>query len=206
MYVHTARCTIDNGSPGRSFTDGIELAESIESQIAIPITLWSAPFAAGGTELVWSARLQNLVQMDALQAALCSDHIEDDSCGPPVRFPAPRLEALLEIVSGVPVGPPAPFVTARIAYAASDDANEAIAWGSSLAEQKRQALNTSVMFGVNVFGDDGRLVWVVSHPDAHTVETAGRMLAEDPTIKALMDEGRHLLQPRRRRHFLRRLN
>lgn len=206
MYVHTARCTIDNGSPDRSFTDGLELAEQVENLVAIPITLWSAPFASSGTQLLWSARLQNLVQLDALQAALCSDYREDDKYRPAVQFPAPRLEALLEIVSGVPVGPPAPFVTARIAYAASDDASEAIAWGSNLAEQKRMTLNAPVMFGVNMFGDDGRLVWVVSHSDAHAVETAGRMLTADPTINALMDEGRHLLQTRRRRHYLRRLN
>ncbi len=206
MYVHTARCTVDNGSPNRSFTDGLELAECIESRVAIPITLWSAPFATSGTELVWSARLQNLVQMDALQAALCSDYRKDDRHRPAVQFPAPRVEALLEIVSGAPAGPPAPFVTAQIAYATGDDANAAIEWGSNLAEQQRQTLNSPVMFGVNVFGDDGRLVWVISHPDAHTLETAGRMLTADPTINALMDEGRHFLQPRRRRHYLRRLN
>ena len=206
MYVHTARCTIDNASKDRSFTDGLELAEQIENLVAIPITLWSVPFAASGTQLLWSARLQNLVQMDALQTALCSDYRDDDPDRPSVQFPAPRVEALLEIISGEPQGPPAPFVTARVVYATAEAANEAIEWGSNLAEQKRQVLDMPVMFGNNVFGDDGRLVWVVSHPDAHTVETAGRMLTTDPTIKALMDEGRHLLQPRRRRHYLRRLN
>ncbi|NNF53667.1 MAG: hypothetical protein HKN03_04400 [Acidimicrobiales bacterium] len=206
MYVHTARCAIDNGRPDRSFTDGLELAERIEVSVAIPITLWSAPFASTGTELVWSARIQNLVQMDLLQAALYSDYRENDRFRPAVQFPAPRVEALLEIISGVPVGPPAPFVTARIAYAAGDDASDAIAWGTNLAEEQRRTLKSPVMFGINVFGDDGRLAWVVSHPDAHTVETAGRMLKADPTIKALMDEGRHLLQPRRRQHYLRRLN
>lgn len=206
MYVHTARCTIDNGSPNRSFTDGLELAEQIETRVAIPITLWSAPFAASGTQFVWSARLQNLVQMDALQSALCSDYREDDPDRSTVQFPAPRVEALLEIVSGEPLEPPAPFVTARVSYATGGDASEAIAWGSNLAEQKRRILDAHVMFGVSVFGDDGRLVWVVSHPDAHTVETAGRMLQADPTIKALMTEGQHLLQTRRRRYYLRRLN
>jgi hypothetical protein len=206
VYVHTARCTIDNGSPDRSLTDGLELAEQIENLVAIPITLWSAPFAASGTQLVWSARIQNLVQMDALQAALCSFYRENAPDGSLVQFPALRVEALLEIVSGEPQGPPAPFVTARVAYATADAADEAIAWGSNLAEQERQTLDACVMFGVNVFGDDGRLVWVVSHPDAHTVETAGRMLKTDPTIKALMDEGRHLLQTRRRWHYMRRLN
>lgn len=48
MYVHTTRCKIDDRSPNHSFTDGLELAEDIESLIAISITLWSAPPAFAG--------------------------------------------------------------------------------------------------------------------------------------------------------------
>jgi hypothetical protein len=143
--------------------------------------------------LAYTTLLQSLAELDAADSCLLADEeylslvaeFQPFVAGPPVD----RALEVLHNAGGeyrrADVGAVANVVMAQVANARF---GAAIKWSVEMADLVADITGHPGMFGRELAGDFGTVVWIATMPDMASLDTANEALAKDPRYLAKLDE------------------
>jgi hypothetical protein len=160
-----------------------DIRQYVSEKSSREVALWSVMFGAPLGTMVYSARVDGVADLHAIEATLLSDpdyHAKLEtgrvfSGGPPVDQISTPIYG--ELGDPPPVGSMAVVTTATIANGAY---GEAIAWGVEMAQYVEGVTGLRSTFLVDDYGPFGQVRWIGVAPDAASADAAGQKLNADP--------------------------
>lgn len=171
LYQRMLRVT---GGPA-ALAWAMEVTAGVNKHATAPVSLWAGAFGAPAGTIAWSAPLEHLSQVDALNAAMAADADLSSTVSKAAQFVADvepdRLLALAhgEITDSAPVGS---YVGAVRAMAAPGKWVAAGAWAVHIAGVYSEVTGLDVVVASTVAGPMGEITWLVRHADSSSVEAA----------------------------------
>lgn len=164
------------GDPAAYMSYATEMRSYVSGKIGQEVSLWAAAFGAPRGALVYSARVDGLAGVEAMNAKLAGDaDYLAKVAGAASMTAAPAEDSLARPLHGEagdppPVGSVATVTTAVIgngAYA------EAIGWGIEMAQLVESIAGVPTMFLMNSFGTFGQVTWISIAPNGAAASAAG---------------------------------
>ncbi len=152
-----------------------EVTAGVNKHAATEVSLWVGSFGAPAGTIAWSTPLENLGQVDDLNAAMASDADLAAKVSESPKYVADvdpdRLLRLVhgEITDSAPVGS---YVGAVRAVAAPGKWVAAGAWAVHIAGVYSEVTGLDVVVASTVAGPMGEMSWLVRHQDASSIEAA----------------------------------
>lgn len=192
MHMFSRRVVM-SGLPADYLAYATDMRSFVSQKTGTEVSLWAMGFGAPAGTMVFSARVEGVAGVQAIQAKLADDaEYAAKLAAGAAMIAAPSEDSLAQPIHGEvseapPVGSVATVTSATIAngaYAA------AIGWGVEMAQLAEKVTSMPTMFLMNSFGTFGQVTWISIAPDAASADTAGDTMNSDPDYMArLADVG-----------------
>jgi hypothetical protein len=152
-----------------------EVTAGVNKHAVSEVSLWSAAFGAPVGTIAWSAAVESLGQIDALNAAMAADADLAALVGKGAEFVAEaepdRLLAIVhgEITDSAPVGS---YIGAVRATAAPGQWVGAGAWAAHIADVYSEVTGLNAIVTSTAAGPMGEMSWLVRHENSASIEAA----------------------------------
>jgi hypothetical protein len=193
MYLFS-RQAILTGGERRPLGWAVEITGYINDHSDHDVSLWQAQFGLPVGTVAWSTWAESHESLMTGFAGLIEDdgyhtHVEKG-----VEFVAgPPEDSLRQVVHGEPAAerPPIGSVTTIVtATMAGGKYNDAVAWGTDMAQLVQEVTQLPSMFLIDAYGTFGQVTWLTGAPDLATADTAANALNfHDKYLKSLGDVG-----------------
>lgn len=164
------------GAPAAYMAYATEMRTFVSGKVGQEIALWSVVFGAPRGAMTYTARVEGVAGVQALNATLAGDaeYIAKLATGATMGG-GPAEDTLLQPLHGElgdppPVGSVATVTTAVVGNGAYADA---IGWGIEMAQMVESISGTPTMFGMSAFGTFGQVAWINVAADAAAADAAG---------------------------------
>ena len=196
MYIFTRARTIESGRTQEALAGAAELAAKVTEAVDLSVSAWSQQYAPTGPAIMWTTRLDHLEEYDrATEEMFASSEILDTAAELEESLTGPIVDHMIEVVGGELPTTAAPFVASVQATAVNGHMRAAMHWGADVAERYSTSMNVPTVFGRELFGYYGSLVWASYFDDVRAYEAVQAKLAADEMLQAVMDEGAHNCLP-----------
>jgi hypothetical protein len=172
-----SRSVLLTGAPAEYMTYAADMRSYVSDKLGQEIALWSVAFGAPRGTVTYTARVDGLAGVHAMNTTLLGDADYMAKLGAGAAMGGGMAEdTLLQPLHGEmgdppPVGSVATVTTAVINNGAY---GEAVAWGVGVAELAESITGTPSVFGMSAFGTFGQLVWINVSADAAAADAAGQ--------------------------------
>ncbi len=171
-----SRNVMMTGAPTAYMAFATEMRAYVSDKLGQEIALWSVGFGAPRGALTYTARVDGLAGVHAMNATLMgdADYLAKLAMGAAMGG-GPAEDSLMQPLYGEmgdppPVGSVATVTTAVIGNGAYADA---IGWGVEMAQLVESISGTPMIFGMSAFGTFGQVVWISVAADAAAADAAG---------------------------------
>ena len=164
------------GAPTAYMAYATEMREYVSNKLGQDVGLWAAAFGAPRGAMSYTARVEGIAGVQAMNAQLIgdADYMSKLAAGAALGG-GPAQDNLLQLLHGevgesAPVGSVATVTTAVVANGAYA---EAVAWGIEMAQLVETVAGTPTMFGMSAFGTFGQVTWINVAADGAAADAAG---------------------------------
>jgi hypothetical protein len=171
-----SRNVMMTGAPATYMAFATEMRAYVSDKLGQEIALWSVGFGAPRGAMTYTARVDGLAGVQAMNATLMgdADYIAKLATGAAMGG-GPAEDSLMQPLHGElgdppPVGSVATVTTAVIGNGAYADA---IGWGIEMAQLVESISGTPTIFAMSAFGAFGQVVWINVAADAAAADAAG---------------------------------
>jgi hypothetical protein len=178
-----SRTVMLTGAPTAYMAYATEMRSYVSEQLGQEIALWSVSFGAPRGTMTYTARVDGLAGVQAMNAKLLgnAEYMSKLETGATLGGGAAN-DSLMQPIHGEmgdhpPVGSVATVTTAVIANGAY---GEAIGWGVEMAQLVERIAGTPTVFGMSAFGTFGQVTWINVSADAAAADTSGNTVNADP--------------------------
>lgn len=172
-----------SGPPAEIIAFSTDMAGHVSATTGVEVGLWNVQFGAPFGTVVYSARVEGLVELASMTAALMADTEYHALLARGADYiAAPGEDALATPLHGGDgdVPPVGTVITSTRAVVAGGQYAEAAAWGVDIAIHSEKVTGYPVGFYMDAFGTFGGVAWLSGAPDPGAAETAGDALNADP--------------------------
>ncbi len=196
MYIFTRVRNIEGGRYQEALAGAVELAAKVNETVDLTVSTWSQQYAPTGPAIVWTTRLDHLQEYEtATEQMFASSEILDMAAELEESLSGPVVDHMIEIVAGELPTTATPFVASVQATAVNGHLRAAMHWGADLAQRYSASMDVPTVFGRDLFGSYGSVIWASYFDDVSGYQTVQGKLAVDEMLQAVMDEGAHNCQP-----------
>lgn len=171
-----SRSVMLTGDPTTYMAYATEMRSFASEQLGQEIALWSVAFGAPRGTMTYTARVDGLAGVQAMNAQLLgnAEYMSKLATGATLGGGAAN-DNLMQPIHGdlgdhPPVGSVATVTTAVIANGAYA---EAIGWGVEMAQLVENIAGTPTVFGMSAFGTFGQVTWINVSADAAAADASG---------------------------------
>ena len=172
-----SRNVLLTGAPTAYMSYATEMRSYASDKLGQEIALWSVGFGAPRGSMTFTARVDGLAGVHAMNATLLSDadYMAKLATGATMGG-GPAEDSLMQPLHGEmgdppPVGSVATVTTAIVGNGAYADA---IGWGIEMAQLVETITGTPTIFGMSAFGTFGQVAWINVSADAAAADAAGQ--------------------------------
>ena len=172
-----SRNVLLTGAPGAYMAYATEMRTYVSDKLGQEIALWSVGFGAPRGAMTYTARVDGLAGVQAMNATLAddADYMAKLATGATMGGGAAE-DSLMQPLHGEmgdppPVGSVATVTTAVVGNGAYADA---IGWGIEMAQLVESIGGTPTIFGMSAFGTFGQVAWINVAADAAAADAAGQ--------------------------------
>jgi len=196
MYMTGRSRRARTGCYAEASARAVETARRANALTGLTVFTWSTLLSDDTGTLFWTSRVDHLDELVRADETLSAS---EDFMGwvnsNDELFVGELSDLVLEVISGAPTAPPAPFVMTIRGVAAHGALAEAVATGVELAETVTRLTGNLTSFLMPVVGPFGGVGWTTQLPDLAALEVAQATLrASDEWLK-LVDRAGHAYQP-----------
>lgn len=196
MFIFTRARNIEPGRTQEALAGAVELTAKANETIDLTVSTWSQQYAPTGPAIMWTARLEHLAEYEtANEQMFASSELLDMAAELEESLTGPMVDHMVEVVAGDLPTTPTPFVASVQATAVNGHLRAAMHWGADLSQKYAAAMNVPTIFGRDLFGYYGSVVWASYFDDVAGYEDVQAKLAADEMLQAMMDEGAHNCVP-----------
>lgn len=170
------RSVMLNGTEAANMAYATEMQAYVSGKLGQDIALWVAAFGAPRGSMTYSARVDGVAGVQAMNAQLTGDAEYVAKVAAAAALGGNAAENnLLKVLHGEVGDPPPPGSVATVttavigngAYAA------AVAWGIEMAQLAESVTGTPTLFGMNAYGTFGQVTWINISADGAAADAAG---------------------------------
>ena len=206
MYIGTRARAINQAKGRAAAAFAVEAGARASAITGQEIFVWSTIFSPDAPTVSWSARIEHLADLVAMDDALFADEgfaqLVEDNDG---LFVGPTSDIVSQVVHGAPSGPPKTYVQANRAVCANGSIGEAMGIGVEIADVATRITGVPVIFVAAVAGTYGAVGWISSVDELADVEAANQALVTNDEWVKLLDRAGHAFAPGATSLMLRRL-
>jgi hypothetical protein len=175
-----------------------EVTAGVNKHAVSEISLWTAAFGAPVGTIAWSTAVENLGQMDALNAAMAADAdlaaLVGKGAGFVAEADADRLLAIVhgEITDSAPVGS---YIGSVRATAAPGQWTSAGGWAANIADLYSEVTGLNVIVTSTVAGPMGEIAWLTRHENSASIEAALAATMSSQKYMNEVDSGGEFFMP-----------
>jgi hypothetical protein len=196
MFIFSRQRTIDPGRVAEAMSGATGIAKMVGELTDLQVTPWYTQYAPTGPAVTFTVRLEHLEQFDAaFEVMMASSDYQDALAELDESFTGPVIDNMVQIVGGTPPKKATALVTAVQATAMPGHLRAAMHWGTDVAERVGRSLDVPTLFGRNLWGDYGGMMWASYYEDSNALEGVQAKFGADEMLQAVVDEGTHNCQP-----------
>ncbi len=172
-----SRSVLLTGAPAEYMTYAADMRSYVSDKVGQEIALWSVAFGAPRGTMTYTARVDGLAGVHAMNTTLLGDADYMAKLGAGAAMGGGMAEDTLlqplhgELGDPPPVGSVATVTTAVVGNGAYADA---VGWGIETAQLVESISGTPTVFGMSAFGTFGQVTWINIAADAAAADAAGQ--------------------------------
>jgi len=196
MYLFTRRRQI-NPAKARSAVDVVvEGAHRAQEITGLDVRAWMSVFSPDVGAAVWSARLDDLEQLEVANGKLLADNSfgefveKNDSC-----FLGPLQDSLSQLIHGQ-LGTQVPeYIMVARSQIVSGDLAAAMGLAIEIAETSERLTGAQTLVRRGVTGSYGEVAWTTGAQDMKSLQANDDKIAADPTFLSLVNRASEVFAP-----------
>lgn len=193
MYLFNRRLRLAPGAGPDGIEWALRMTEKVDAIAETDVALWAPRFSAGTETLSWTTVVEDLGQLEALEAKLLADtgYLALAREGAGLRAGDPLDDGLAELVHADPDaagGAGAEYVSVVTATTASGAMVRGIEIGVEIALLAKEVGGYPTSFGRMVTGEYGGVAWFTVYPSIEALQSGEAALGADPRFTRLVDE------------------
>jgi hypothetical protein len=198
--------TINTARARAALAFSTEVAGRVREVIGHDVYTWTTIFSPNAGTVLWSARFENLADLETAsdKLAVADDYLDSVEQADSL-FVGPMTDVLSEVVHGTPDPSPASYLQVVQAVCRTDKLAEGMAFGAEIADAAMRATGRSCLFTSSMTGAFGGVSWLLGAPDAAAIQKANADWAGDTGAQELMAKVGDHYQPGGTITLLRRL-
>jgi len=170
------RSVMLTGTEAANMAYATDMQAYVSDKLGQDIALWVVAFGAPRGSMTYSARVDGVAGVQAMNAQLMGDaeYMAKVAAGAALGGSAAENN-LLQVLHGE-VGDPPPtgsVATVTTAVIANGAYTQAVGWGVEVAQLGESITGAPIIFGMNAFGTFGQVTWISVSADAAAADAAG---------------------------------
>jgi hypothetical protein len=189
-YLFSRRGRLAPGSVVDAMTWAAKITEKVNTISEVPVTLWTTEFSPQVGTLSWTALVEDLSQLRALDAKLMADNGYLSLVEEGARYTSDGglddgLVRLIHVDPDAVTGEYASAVTATIIPGSFVKGIEV---GVEIAQRAKAVTGRPTLFGESQTGVYGEVGWIVLYDSVDEVQAAGQALGSSVEFGQYLDE------------------
>lgn len=206
MYLFSRRRQVNLASGRAALGMVVEGAHRASEISGLDVRAWSVVYSPEVGTVVWSARIEDLEQLevanDKLQASNeFGDFVEQND----KLFSGPLQDNLSQVISGQFSAQIPEYITTVQARPSPGSLSNSVTLGIEIAEAASRITGIPTMLTSTITGPYGGLTWITGTQDLKTGAAAQERLMADPAWMALLERASSAYMPDAMQTILRRL-
>ena len=177
-----SRSVIMVGPPAETMAYATDMTAYVSGKVGQEVALWSMGFGAPVGSIGWTARVDGLAGVAAMQSTLMEDPEYHAKLAGGRDFTAgPANDQLATVIHGDIGDPPPVGSVASITSVVIGNGNyaEAVGWGVDMAQHATAVTGTATNFMMQRFGTFGGVTWIAISADMAAADAASAALESD---------------------------
>ncbi len=186
----------------------MDVTGKVQERSDLPVSLWSGMMGTRPGTIVWSARIDGVAQMAALNDTMLADadYLAAVNAGAEL-VESVEMDRVVEIIHGELTGPAeiGSFSGNVMAVAQEGKVGAAGAWAVEIADIWSGITGLPAIVTTTTAGPMGEYGWFVRHADAASIDDASTKLMASPDYIEALDRSAGLFQPGAIQRYARRI-
>jgi len=191
-YLFTRQSRLAPGNLLDSMAWAVKVTEKVNAISEIPVSLWTPVFSPGLGTLTWTTIVEDLNQLEALDAKLMADSGYLSIVDEGAKYASDQGvdDALVNLVHADPDRPNSERAYASLVQATLTPGNSTrgIEVGVEIAQRAKKITGRPTSFGVAETGVYGGVGWIVLYDSVDQVQAASQALAADTSFSQYIDK------------------
>ncbi len=191
MYLFSRTARLGEGNPQKQLDWALRVTEKVNQISETPVQLWTTVFSPSSGRLVWTATVENLVELETIENKLIADSgyvnlVEEGgahSSGDAID------DHLLQFIHADPESAEidAQYATTVQATLAPGGSVKGIELGVETAQAASKVTGCPTSFGMHVTGAYGSVEWVTVYASIEEMQRSGDAIAADAAFNQKVD-------------------
>lgn len=190
MYTFTRSSRLATGRIRESMGWAVEMTEKVNQISEARFGLWRPLFSPNATVLTWATVVEDLEELEAIDAKLMADDGYVELLDKGAAFSAGDVvdDALVSFVHGdFSRAPDAQCVSVVEAVVENGSFAKGIEVGVAIAQKAEQLSGAPTAFGILSTGPYGRVQWLSAYPSVAELQRAETVVNGDPSFIEMLD-------------------
>jgi hypothetical protein len=192
MYLFSRTARLGEGNPQKQLDWALRITEKVNQISEVPVQLWTTVFSATSGRLVWTATVENLLELETVESKLLADSgyvtlVEEGgahSSGDPID------DNLLQFVHADPRSAEidARYATTVQATMAPGGLVRGIELGVETAQRAAEITGCPTSFCLGATGIYGSVEWITVYASIDELQRGQEALAADSSFSEKVDQ------------------
>lgn len=192
MYLFSRTARLGEGNPQKQLDWALRVTEKVNQISEVPVQLWTTVFSPASGRLVWTATVENLVELETIEDKLIADSgyvtlVEEGAThgsGDPID------DGLLQFIHADPKTTEidAQYAGTVRATLAPGGSVKGIELGVETAQKASAITGCPTSFAMNVTGAYGSVEWITVYASIDDMQRAGELIAADASFNEKVDK------------------
>ena len=191
-YLFTRQLRLAPGNLLDSMAWSAKITEKVNAISEMPVSLWTTVFSPKLGTLSWTVAVEELSQLEALDAKLMADSGYTALADEGARYTSDAGvdDTLINVIHADPDAATGDrqYAGAVQAVLAPGHAARGIELGVEIAQRAKKITGSPCSFGASQTGVYGAVVWIALYDSVDQVQKAGEALAADKGLSELLDK------------------
>jgi len=192
MYLFSRTARLGEGNPQKQLDWALRITEKVNQISEIPVQLWTTVFSPTSGRLVWTATVENLVELETIENKLIADsgYVNLVEEGGAHASGDPIDDGLLQFIHADPRSAEidAQYATTVQATLAPGGSVKGIELGVETAQKAGEITGCPTSFAMNVTGAYGSVEWITVYASIEDMQRAGEAIAADTSFNEKVDK------------------
>ncbi len=192
MYLFSRTARLGEGNPQKQLDWALRVTEKVNQISEVPVQLWTTVFSPSSGRLVWTATVENLVELETIDDKLLADSgyvtlVEEGGThgsGDPID------DGLLQFIHADPKSTEidAQYAMTVQATLAPGGTAKGIELGVETAQLASKITGCPTSFAMAVTGAYGSVEWITVYASIEDMQRAGELIGADASFNEKVDK------------------